>query len=114
LPRKFEAMPATIEEGVHVHYLITLVKLAAGKTPQDFMKAVDMADELMQKAGKQTRHQRGIHEDRSFVTLGRYDLAVIWRAPDLESASQYLHDMLDAHWPDAGTTETLVCIAQGV
>jgi uncharacterized protein with GYD domain len=107
-------MPATVKEGAHAHYFITLVKLAAGKSPQDFMRAVDMADQLMQKAGKQTRHERGIHEDRSFVTLGRHDLVVIWRAPDLKSASQYLHDMLEAHWPDAGTTETLVVIAQGV
>jgi uncharacterized protein with GYD domain len=107
-------MPAIAKEGTQVHYFITLVKLAAGKTPQDFMRAVDMADQLMQKAGKQTRHERGIHEDRSFVTLGRHDLVVIWRAPDLRSVSQYLHDMLEVHGSDVGRTETLVVIAQGV
>jgi uncharacterized protein with GYD domain len=124
LPREFAAMPATVEEEAakpatphedsKAYYFITLVKLAAGKTPSDFMKAVDTADELMKKAGKQMRHERGIHEERSFVTLGRHDLVVIWRAPDLKSATQYLYDMLEAHWPDAGTTETLVVIAQGV
>jgi uncharacterized protein with GYD domain len=107
-------MPATIKEGTQAHYFITLVKLAAGKTPQDFMRTIDMADQLMQKAGKQTRHERGIHEDRSFVTLGRHDLVVIWRAPDLRSVSQYLHDMLEVHGSDVGRTETLVVIAQGV
>jgi uncharacterized protein with GYD domain len=107
-------MPATDKEGHEVHYFITLVRLAAGKSPQDFMKTVDMADQLMQKAGMRTRHQRGIHEDRTFVTLGRHDLVVIWKAPDLKSVSQYLHDMLEVHGSDVGKTETLVVTAQGV
>jgi uncharacterized protein with GYD domain len=106
-------MPVMDREGHEVHYFITLVKLTAGKAPQDFMKAVDMADQLMQKAGMQTRHQRGIHEDRTFVTLGRHDLVIIWRAPDLKSVSQYLRDLLEVHGSDVGTTETLVVTAQG-
>jgi uncharacterized protein with GYD domain len=114
MPSEFAPMPVKDREGREVHFFITLVKLNAGKAPQDFMKAVDAADQLMQKAGKRTRHERGIHEDRTFVTLGRHDLVVIWRAPDLKSVSQYLHDMLEVRGSDVGRTETLVVTAQGV
>lgn len=107
-------MPAIDKEGNEAYYFITLVKLPSGKAPQDFMKTVDAADMLLQKAGMQTRHQRGIHEDRTFVTLGSHDLVVIWRAPDLKSVSQYLHDLLEVHGSDLGATETLVVTAQGV
>jgi len=107
-------MPVVDKGGHGVHYFITLVRLTAGKAPQDFMHAIDGADQLLQKAGMPTRHERGIHEDRTFVTMGRYDLVVIWRAPDLKSVSQYLHDLLKVHGSGAGTTETLVAIAQGV
>jgi uncharacterized protein with GYD domain len=113
-PKNFAPMPMRDKEGNEAHFFITLVKLASGKTPQDFMKTVDNADVLLQKAGKQTRHQRGIHEDRTFVTLGRHDLVVIWRAPNLKSVSQYLHDLLEVRGPDLGTTETLVVTAQGI
>ena len=114
LPKFFAPMPARDKEGNEAYYFITLVKLAPGKAPQDFMKVVDGADLLLQKAGMRTRHQRGIHEDRTFVTLGRHDLVVIWRAPDLKSVSQYLHDLLEVRGSDLGTTETLVVTAQGI
>lgn len=105
-------MPARDKEGNEAHYFITLVRLPPGKAPLDFMKAVDAADKLLQKAGMQTRHQRRIHEDRTFVTLGRYDLVVIWRAPDLKSVSQYLHDLLEVRASDLGASETLVATGQ--
>jgi len=106
------AMPAKDKEGNEAYYFVTLVKLPPGKVPLDFMKAVDNADILLQKAGKQTRHQRRIHEDRTFVTLGRHDLVIIWRAPDLKSASQYHHDLFEVRAPDLGATETLVATAE--
>jgi uncharacterized protein with GYD domain len=114
LTRGFAPMPVMDREGHEVHYFITLVRLAAGKSPQDFMKAVDAADQLLQRSGLRTRHERAIHEDRTYVTLGRHDLVVIWRAPDMKSVSQYLHDLLEVHSPDLGITETLVATAQGV
>lgn len=114
MPKNFAPMPIRDEEGNEACFFITLVKLTVGRSPQDFMKAVEAADLLLQKAGKRTRHQRGIHEDRTFVTLGRHDMVVIWRAPDLKSVSQYLHDLLEVRGSDLGATETLVVTAQGV
>jgi uncharacterized protein with GYD domain len=107
LPIRFAIMPITAPDGTKAHYFITLVKLGPGKTPTNFMKAIDQADQ------KLARHKRGIHEDHTFVTLGRYDLVVIWRAPDLTTMGQYLQELFDACGIELGSTETLVATSKG-
>jgi uncharacterized protein with GYD domain len=98
------------QDGKLVHCFITLVKLDPGKGAVNFMKAIDDVDSKLPGG---TRHSRGIHEDMTFVTLGQYDMVVVWRAPDLSTMSKYLQELFDACGPDLGKTETLVALSKG-
>ena len=64
---------------------VQLVKFAPGKGPNDYVQAYkDLDRELMSKYN-QTRCQMDCHEIATFLTLGRYDMVVLWDAPDLET-----------------------------
>ncbi len=64
---------------------VQLVKFAPGKGPNDYVQAYkDLDRELMSKYN-QTRCQMDCHEIVTFLTLGRYDMVVLWDAPDLET-----------------------------
>jgi uncharacterized protein with GYD domain len=70
-------------------YLL-LVKFAPGKTPKDFVEFFNRVDQkLCWKYGK-TRHQMGIHERRTFLMKGEYQLAVLWDAPSKRVARRFL------------------------
>lgn len=106
----FDLMPVKGPDGKMVHYFITLVKLPSGKSAASFMKAIDEADKVLPGG---TRHSRGIHEDHSFVTLGRYDLVVMWRAPDIHTMGQYVQELFNKCGSALGSTETLVATHRG-
>ncbi len=103
-------MPVPAQDGKPVHCFITLVKLEPGKSAVNFMTAIDRVDSKLPGG---TRHSRGIHEDLTFVTLGQYDMVVIWRAPDLSTMSNYLQELFDACGSDLGKTETLAALSKG-
>jgi len=111
LPHEFLAMPVPApQDGKLVHYFITMVKFNPGKGAMNFMKAVDQVDKTLPGG---PRHSRGIHEDMTFVTLGQYDMVMIWRAPDLSTMGKYWQELLDACGADLGKTETLVAFSKG-
>ena len=111
LPNRLELMPAPCPEaGKKVHYFITMVKFNLGKGAMDFMKAADRVDKTLPGG---PRHSRGIHEEMTFVTLGRYDMVMIWYAPDLSIMVKYWQELIDACGADLGQTETLVAISKG-
>ncbi len=115
MPNDFVSMPIddrhTPKGGGKGQYFITCVKLPLGKSPKSFMEAINQADKNLPGG---TRHSRFIHEEHSFVTLGRYDLVFIWRAPDLPTMGKYWQELLKACGPDMGSTETLVATHKGV
>ncbi len=84
-------------------YFVTLVKLDPGKSPKDFMKFFDEADGRLARS----RAARNIHEDLTFITMGRYDLVVVWHAPTADDAHQYINDLLALGVGDGASTETL-------
>ena len=105
--RNFAPMPVPSPDGTLAQYFITCVKLPPGKNAKSLMDAIEHA------IGKEQRHSRGIHEEHSFVTLGRYDLVVIWRAPDLQKMAKFWNELVDACGKEMGETETLVAISKG-
>jgi uncharacterized protein with GYD domain len=78
-----------------------------------FMQTVIQADPKLKAAGKKTRHERGIHEEYTFVTLGRYDMVTIWHAPDLKTMGEYWEELHAICGPELGQTETLVVTSKG-
>jgi len=103
-------MPVKCPDGTMAQYFITCVKLPPGKNAMSFMNAVEHVDSQLHR-GK--RHSRGIHEEHSFETLGRYDLVFIWHAPDLPTMAEYWKELVDACGEEMGETETLVAIGKG-
>jgi uncharacterized protein with GYD domain len=110
LPRRFEAMPVSAPDGQPAHYFITMVKFNPGMGAMTFMNAADRVDKTLPGG---PRHSRGIHEDITFVTLGQYDMVMVWRAPDLATMGKYWQELIDACGPELGKTETLVALSKG-
>ena len=113
MPDRFEIMPTTCPnhptKGQPVYFFITLVNFPPGKTALGFMNAVKEADKEL----KPTRHERGIYEEDTFVTLGRYDMVMTWHAPDLSTMARYWEALHEKCGADLGTTETLVATSKG-
>jgi len=97
-----------------VYFFITLVKFPPGKTAQGFMDAVRNADVTLHARGEKTRHERGIHEELTFVALGRYDMIMVWHAPDAATMGKYWEELHALCGPELGTTETLSATSIGV
>lgn len=64
---------------------VQLVKFAPGKGPNDYVQAYKDLDRELKSKYNQTRCQMDCHEIVTFLTLGRYDMVVLWDAPDLET-----------------------------
>jgi len=62
---------------------VQLVKFCCCKGPNDYVQVYkDLDRELKSRYGK-TRCEMDVHEIATFLTLGRYDMVVLWDAPDL-------------------------------
>jgi hypothetical protein len=67
-----------------------LVKFVPVKTQRDFVKLFNRIDEkLYMKYGK-TRHQIGIHEQRTLLMKSEYQLVVLWDASSKAVAGKFL------------------------
>jgi hypothetical protein len=86
-------------------FFVQMVKFAPGKGPDDYVHAYEAADDEFKKVYGKTRCDMGIHEVVTFVIYGRYDLAVIWYAPNIETYDKYLAILLSMG-NDFGSTET--------
>lgn len=113
-PFRFEIEPTVGPDGKPAQYFVTLVKFGPGYGPKDFMKFLYEHDKYLVERKKPTRHERGIHEDQTFITIGNYDMVIVWRAPNFEAAKNYLNDFLN---PDGtnfgGSTDTLTATGKG-
>jgi len=65
--------------------LVQLVKFAPGKGPNDYIQAYKDLDRELRAKYNKTRCEMDCHEITTFLTLGRYDMIVLWDAPDLET-----------------------------
>lgn len=70
-------------------YLL-LVKFAPGKNPKHFVDFFNRVDEKLYRKYGKTRHQMGVHERRTFLLDGEYQLAVLWDAPSKAIARRFL------------------------
>lgn len=86
-------------------FFLQFVRFAAGKGPKDYIEFYREIDKVLkQKGDRKTRHEMGIHEIASFITLGRYDMVVLWEAPDMATFNKFM-----AAWPNPngfGSSET--------
>lgn len=110
---RWEIEPMKGPDGKPAQYFITLVKFSPSSGPKEFMKYLYEADERLTKESKAIREDREIHEDMTFLTIGRYDMVIIWRAPTFEIAAQYLKDLVGAEASVGCSCETLVPFAHG-
>lgn len=77
-------------------FFLQMVKFAPGKGFKDYVDCYDAVDvELKNKYGK-TRCEMGCHEIVSFSTLGRYDMVVLWDAPDLQTYQRIVAELMTA------------------
>ena len=82
-------------------FFVQLVKFAPGKGPKDWV--------AFHKGMNRHRHSMDIHEIATFLTWGRYDMVVIWDAPDLETYNKFL-----ASWVNPGGTSPITSETQVV
>jgi len=105
---------------------IMLVKFPPGQGPKDLVKFFDeVVDErLKHVCGKhgikvdatkeKVRHSLDIHERYSYITWGRYDMVIIWDAPDMETANVFLEAWMDNdHGSGFTDPENLVIARRG-
>jgi hypothetical protein len=79
-------------------FFVQLVKFAPGKGPEDFFTFyIDLDKKLKTMYGKTRCEGMKIHEIISLLTWGPYDMVVLWDAPDMNTANEFL-----AAWVDLG------------
>jgi uncharacterized protein with GYD domain len=64
------------------HAYVLLVKLRKGKRVEDFVEFFERVDRVLVRRYGKTRHRMGIHERVTYVTRGKYHLAVLYDAPN--------------------------------
>ena len=107
----------TLKPGVILperQFFVQLVKFAPGKGPKDFTNFYNSLDKKLAgmynqkyavKSGKTRCDGMDIHEIVSFVTWGAYDMVVLWDAPNMTTANEFLAAWIDPS--DYGTSTTL-------
>ena len=78
---------------------VQLFKFAPGKGPRDYVQ--------FHRNMNARRHGMDIHEIATFLTWGRYDMVVIWDAPDLETYNEFLGSWINPKGSSPGSSETL-------
>jgi hypothetical protein len=115
--RKFNSKTIVKESGLTLslperQFFVQLIKFAPGKGPKDYYDFYIRLEEKLRGlygAGKPdwTRcADMDVHEIVSFVTWGSYDMAVIWDAPNMETANKFLAAWVDPN--SFGSSDTLV------
>ena len=79
-------------------FFVQLVKFAAGKGPSDWV--------AFHKNMNRRRHGMDIHEIATFLTWGRYDMGVIWDAPDVEPYNKFLASWINPGGGSPMTSDT--------
>jgi uncharacterized protein with GYD domain len=78
---------------------VQLIKFAPGKGPKDYVQFHDGMNA--------DRRKMDIHEIATFLTWGRYDMVVIWDAPNLEKYNEFLALWINPTGSPPGSSETL-------
>lgn len=65
--------------------LVQLIRFAPDKGPKDYVGFYKYLDTELQKKYGKTRCEMDVHEITTFLTLGTYDMIVLWDAPDSET-----------------------------
>jgi uncharacterized protein with GYD domain len=104
----------TLKEGLLLperQFFVQLVKFAPGKGPKDFFEFHIHLDEKLKRMYKGKTRCEGmkIHEIVSFVTWGLYDMVVLWDAPSMATANEFL-----AAWVDSGDYGTSTTLPVGI
>jgi len=86
-------------------FFVQYVKFAPGKGPDDYVFAYKSLDDKLKKLYGRTRCEMGIHEIVTFLTYGRFDMVVIWYAPNIQAYDKFVAVLLNPG-NDFGTTET--------
>jgi uncharacterized protein with GYD domain len=87
-------------------FFVQLIKFAPGKGPKDYNDFYKEVDERLRKMYDGDRcGGLDIHEIVSFLTWGRYDMVVLWDAPDMITANKFLAAWVDPN--DYGSSENL-------
>lgn len=81
-------------------FFVQLVKFAAGKGPSDWV--------AFHKNMNRRRREMDIHEIATFLTWGRYDMVVIWDAPDVETYNKFLASWINPGGDSPMTSDTHV------
>lgn len=68
---------------------VLLVKLRKGKHIEDFVEFFERVDRVLVERYGKTRHRLDIHERVTYVTQGKYDLAVLYDAPNAKLARKF-------------------------
>ena len=114
--RIFKGKIVSDKEGLRLmlperQFFIQLIKFAPGKGPKDYFDFYIKLDKILQQMyGFDRCDGMDIHEIASFVTWGRYDMVVLWDAPDMRTANKFL-----AAWVDPngfGGSDTLPVAAE--
>ena len=102
-----------LKEGVLLperQFFVQLVKFAPGKGPKDFFDFYTALDKKLKAMYGKTRcEQMDIHEIVSFLTWGQYDMVVLWDAPDMTTANEFL-----AAWVDPGDYGSSTTLPVGI
>ena len=81
-------------------FFVQLVKFVPGRGPKDWV--------AFHKSMNRQRRGMDIHEIATFLTWGRYDMVVIWDAPDLETYNKFLASWVNPGGNSPVTSETQV------
>ncbi len=93
-------------------FFIQAVRFAPGHGPKDYVESYKHLDEQLKKKYGKSRCQMDVHEIATFITLGRYDMIVLWDAPDADTFHRVVAEQLNPN--GHGSSETLgVVTTQG-
>ena len=81
-------------------FFVQLATFAPGKGVSDWI--------AFHKTMNRRRHAMDIHEIATFLTWGRYDMVVIWDAPDIETYNKFLASWINPGGSSPVTSDTHV------
>lgn len=96
-------------------FFIQLIKFAPGKGPKDYYDFyIKLDKKLEQMYGGNRCDHMDVHEIVSFVTWGRYDMAVLCDAPDMRTANKFLAAWVDPNGFGSSETSPVALISSHV
>lgn len=106
--------PTVDDKGKSRQVFVMLVKFAPGKGPRDLVDFFDYVDTKLKADPKikMTRCEMDVHERLTYITWGRYDMVIVWDAPDMARATEFLSAWVNPGNP-YGTSENLTVAFAG-